>query len=77
MLLDLVKLGTPMAIKSASIQFSKLFVNSWINSYGVAVSAFASGLHWASVLFLYDIEDAYVYVAVRCVCACHSVYFAV
>lgn len=41
MLGDLIKLGTPMAIKSASIQFSKLFVNSWINSYGVAVSAFA------------------------------------
>jgi len=41
MLLSLIKLGLPMAIKSASIQFSKLFVNSWINSYGVAVSAFA------------------------------------
>jgi len=41
MLLDLIKLGTPMAIKNASIQISKLFVNSWINSYGVAVSAFA------------------------------------
>lgn len=41
MLVSLVKLGTPMAIKSASIQVSKLFVNSWINSYGVAVSAFA------------------------------------
>ena len=41
MLGDLIKLGTPMAIKSASIQVSKLFVNSWINSYGVAVSAFA------------------------------------
>ncbi|MCD7825875.1 MAG: MATE family efflux transporter [Clostridiaceae bacterium] len=41
MLSDLTKLGIPMAIKSASIQFSKLFVNSWINSYGVAVSAFA------------------------------------
>lgn len=41
-LLDrLVKLGVPMAIKSAAIQFSKLFVNSWINSYGVAVSAMA------------------------------------
>lgn len=37
----LVKLGTPMAIKSAFIQISKLFVNSWINSYGIAVSAFA------------------------------------
>ena len=41
MLLDLVRLGVPMAIKSASIQVSKLFVNSWINSYGIAVSAFA------------------------------------
>ncbi|MBR5252195.1 MAG: MATE family efflux transporter [Oscillospiraceae bacterium] len=41
MLSELLKLGTPMAIKSASIQVSKLFVNSWINSYGVAVSAFA------------------------------------
>ena len=41
MLGSLVKLGTPMAIKSASIQISKLFVNSWINSYGVEVSAFA------------------------------------
>lgn len=41
MLGDLVKLGTPMAIKTESIQVSKLFVNSWINSYGVAVSAFA------------------------------------
>lgn len=41
MLGELVRLGTPMAIKSASIQTSKLFVNSWINSYGVAVSAFA------------------------------------
>ena len=37
----LVKLGLPMAIKSASIQVSKLFVNSFINSFGVAVSAFA------------------------------------
>ncbi|MBQ4099928.1 MAG: MATE family efflux transporter, partial [Oscillospiraceae bacterium] len=41
MLSSLLKLGTPMAIKSASIQVSKLFVNSFINSYGVAVSAFA------------------------------------
>lgn len=40
-LLSLIKLGTPMAIKTASIQVSKLFVNSWINSYGIAVSAFA------------------------------------
>ncbi len=41
MLASLLKLGAPMAIKTASIQVSKLFVNSWINSYGVAVSAFA------------------------------------
>lgn len=41
MLADLIKLGIPMAIKSAAIQFSKLFVNSWINSYGVTVSAMA------------------------------------
>lgn len=41
MLADLVKLGTPMAIKTASIQISKLFVNSWINSYSLEVSAFS------------------------------------
>ncbi|SFQ46969.1 putative efflux protein, MATE family [Lachnospiraceae bacterium XBB1006] len=41
MLAKLVKLGIPMAIKNASVHVSKLFVNSWINSYGVAVSAFA------------------------------------
>ncbi|MBQ8742266.1 MAG: MATE family efflux transporter [Clostridia bacterium] len=41
MLSDLVKLGVPMAIKTASIQVSKLFVNSWVNSYGTDVSAFA------------------------------------
>jgi Na+-driven multidrug efflux pump len=31
MLSDLLKLGTPMAIKMASVQISKLFVNSFIN----------------------------------------------
>ncbi|MGM9520881.1 MAG: MATE family efflux transporter [Oscillospiraceae bacterium] len=41
MLGRLLKLGLPMAIKQASVQFSKLFVNSWINSYGVEVSAVA------------------------------------
>lgn len=41
MLCELLKLGTPMAIKTASIQVSKLFVNSWVNSYSVEVSAFA------------------------------------
>lgn len=37
MLGNLVKLGVPMAIKTASIQISKLFVNAWVNSYGVEV----------------------------------------
>ena len=41
MISALLKLGVPMAIKNASIQVSKLFVNSWVNSYGVEVSAFA------------------------------------
>ena len=41
MLSDLTKLGMPMAIKFGSVQFSKLFVNSFVNSYGVEVSAFA------------------------------------
>ncbi|MGN1004762.1 MAG: MATE family efflux transporter [Oscillospiraceae bacterium] len=35
----LLKLGIPSAISCASIQISKLFINSWINSYGVTVSA--------------------------------------
>lgn len=39
--MELLKLGLPMAIKNASIQFSKLFVNAYINSYGIAVSGFA------------------------------------
>ena len=41
MLKALVKLGVPMAIKMASVQISKLFVNSQINAYGVEVSAFS------------------------------------
>ncbi len=36
---NLVRLGVPMAIRSASILFSKLFVSAWINGYGVTVSA--------------------------------------
>lgn len=38
-LVMLVKLGVPMAFRSATVLFSKLFINSWINSYGVTVSA--------------------------------------
>ena len=41
MLGALLKLGTPMAIKSAAISFSMIFVNSFLNSYGTTVSAFA------------------------------------
>ena len=37
--IPLVKLGIPMAIQTASVQFSKLFVSSWVNSAGVVVSA--------------------------------------
>ena len=39
-LLPLIKLGVPMAIKSAAIIISKLFVNAYINSYGIVISAF-------------------------------------
>ena len=35
----LVKLGVPMAIRSAAIMFSRMIVNAWINDYGVTVSA--------------------------------------
>lgn len=41
MLLRLVKLGLPMAVKFASVHLSKLFVNSFVNSFGLGVSAFA------------------------------------
>lgn len=39
MLAALCKLGFPMALKSAAVQFSKLSVNAWLNAYGVGVSA--------------------------------------
>lgn len=39
MLGQLLKLGLPMALKSAAVTFSKVFTNSFINSYGVTVSA--------------------------------------
>lgn len=38
---ELIKLGVPMAIKFGAVHISKLFVNSWINGYGLAVSAFS------------------------------------
>ena len=33
------KLGLPMALKSTSVSISKMFVNSFVNSFGVTVSA--------------------------------------
>lgn len=41
LLLRLVKLGLPMAIKFGSVHLSKLFVNSFVNSFGLGISAFA------------------------------------
>ena len=38
-LLTLVRLGVPMALRVGSVQFSKLFVSSWVNDFGVTVSA--------------------------------------
>ena len=35
----LVKLGIPMAIKNAAVSFSRLFTNSFVNGFGIAVSA--------------------------------------
>lgn len=35
----LVKLGVPMMLQLAAVEFSKMYVNSWINSYGVVASA--------------------------------------
>lgn len=35
----LVRLGIPMVLQSAAISFSKLFVGSYVNSYGVVASA--------------------------------------
>lgn len=40
---SLVRLGLPMALKSASVQVTKLFVNSSVNAYGVIASS-ASGI---------------------------------
>ena len=41
-LVRLLKLGIPMAIKFAAIQLSRLFVNSFVNTFGVTVSAFSA-----------------------------------
>lgn len=34
-----IRLGVPMMIQMAGITFSKLFISSWVNSYGVTASA--------------------------------------
>ena len=38
-LIPFLKLGIPMMLQLASIDFSKLFVNAWINTYGVLATA--------------------------------------
>lgn len=38
-LIKLIKLGLPMCLQSAAITFSMMFVNAFINSYGVIASA--------------------------------------
>ncbi len=39
MLKPLVLLGIPMSIQSAAVSISRVYVNSWVNSYGVVASA--------------------------------------
>ncbi len=34
-----IRLGIPMMLQSAAVSFSRLYVNSWVNSYGVTASA--------------------------------------
>ena len=38
-LVPLVSLGIPMSIQSAAVSISRVYVNSWVNSYGVIASA--------------------------------------
>ena len=50
----LMALGIPMAIKSAAVQTARIFVNSFVNSFGLVVSAFsgvANKLNGISNLF--------------------------
>lgn len=51
----LLKLGIPMALQFAAINISRIFVSSYINSYGVVVSA-ATGVvsRVSSISFLYS-----------------------
>lgn len=50
MLSMLMKLGIPMAIKSAAVHISRIFVLAHINAYGVAVSAFSGIAHKLSMV---------------------------
>ena len=38
-LIPLISLGIPMSIQSAAVSISRVYVNSWVNSYGVIASA--------------------------------------
>ena len=60
-LASLVKLGVPMGLQTGSIMFSKAFVNSWVNSYGLDVSAATGvGARLMSIggLFVFAISQA-------------------
>ncbi|MBQ3115867.1 MAG: MATE family efflux transporter [Clostridia bacterium] len=45
MFVALLKLGIPLVIRSAAVHVSKLFVNSYINSYSLEVMAFSGIAH--------------------------------
>lgn len=54
-LLMLIKLGLPMAIQYGMIQLSRLIVTSWINVYGVSVSAITGiGNKFNSIGFIFS-----------------------
>ena len=36
---SLLKLGIPMALQSAAVTFSKLYITSWVNTYGIIATA--------------------------------------
>lgn len=46
-----VALGVPLAIQTASVQISKMFVSSWINSYGYIITAVTGIANKLNVVF--------------------------
>lgn len=60
-MLPMVRLGVPMALKFASVTTSKLFINSWINTFGLIASGctgIASKINLMSNLFANAINAA-------------------